>query len=178
VLYAGTLEPRKNVGALLDAWTGLRGEDPDLLPLVLAGGYGWGSERLARRIRSLAPEVIAVGRVDRARLVRIFQAARVFVYPSLYEGFGFPAAEAMACGVPVIASDTSSLPEVLGDAGLRVDPRDAPAIGARIRALLDQPAKAAEIGARGIAQAGRFRWDRAAAEMEAVFLEALADDRA
>jgi glycosyltransferase involved in cell wall biosynthesis len=178
VLYAGTLEPRKNVGALLDAWTGLRGEDPNLLPLVLAGGYGWGSERLARRIQSLAPEVIAVGRVDRARLVRIFQAARVFVYPSLYEGFGFPAAEAMACGVPVIASDSSSLPEVLGDAGLRVDPRDAPAIGARIRALLDQPAKAAEIGARGIAQAARFRWDRAAAEMEAVFVEALADDRA
>jgi glycosyltransferase involved in cell wall biosynthesis len=173
VLYAGTLEPRKNVGALLDAWTGLRGEDPHLLPLVLAGGYGWGSERLARRIKALAPEVIAVGRVDRARLVRIFQAARVFVYPSLYEGFGFPAAEALACGVPVIASDTSSLPEVLGDAGLRVDPRDAPAIGARIRALLDQPAKAAEIGARGIAQAARFRWDRAAAEMETVFLEAL-----
>jgi glycosyltransferase involved in cell wall biosynthesis len=174
VLYAGTLEPRKNVGALLDAWTALRSEDARMPPLVLAGPYGWGSERLARRIRALAPEVTAVGRVDRARLVRIFQAARVFVYPSLYEGFGFPAAEALACGVPVVASNTSSLPEVVGDAGLLVDPRDVGGIAARIRALLEQPDKAAEIGARGVAQAGRFRWDRAAAEMEAVFLEALA----
>jgi glycosyltransferase involved in cell wall biosynthesis len=173
VLYAGTLEPRKNVGALLDAWEALRAEDPRMLPLVLAGPYGWGSERLARRIKSLAPEVTATGRVDRARLVRTFQAARVFVFPSLYEGFGFPAAEAMACGVPVVASNSSSLPEVVGDAGLTVDPRDAPGIAARIRALLEQPDKAAEIGARGVVQAGRFRWDRAAAEMEAVFSEAL-----
>ncbi len=173
VLYAGTLEPRKNVGRLLDAWEGLRGEDARMLPLVLAGPYGWGSERLARRIQALAPEVTAVGRVDRARLVRIFQAARVFVYPSLYEGFGFPAAEALACGVPVITSDTSSLPEVVGDAGLLVDPRDAPGIAARIKGLLDNPGPAADLGRRGIAQAGRFRWDRAAAEMEAVFLEAL-----
>ena len=72
----------------------------------------------------------AVGRVDRARLVRLFQAARVFVYPSLYEGFGFPAAEALACGVPVITSDTSSLPEVVGDAGRLADPQDAGAIAA------------------------------------------------
>ena len=167
VLYAGTLEPRKNVGALLDAWTALRGEDPRMLPLVLAGPYGWGSERLARRIRALAPEVTAVGRVDRARLVRIFQAARVFVYPSLYEGFGFPAAEALACGVPVVASNTLQPPRGGGrrrpDWSIRATP---PAIAARIRALLEQPDKAAEIGARGLAQAGRFRWDRAAAEME------------
>jgi glycosyltransferase involved in cell wall biosynthesis len=174
VFYAGTLEPRKNVGRLIDAWEGLRRDDPQLPPLVLAGPYGWGSERLARRIADLAPlGVTAVGRVDRARLVRLFQAARVFVYPSLYEGFGFPAAEALACGVPVITSDTSSLPEVVGDAGRLADPQDAGAIAAKLKGLLDNPGPAADLGRRGIAQAARFRWDRAAREMEAVFAEAL-----
>jgi glycosyltransferase involved in cell wall biosynthesis len=174
ILYAATLEPRKNVGRLLDAWTALKSEDPQAPPLVLAGPYGWGSERLAKRIEALAPEgVIAVGRVERERLVRIFQAARIFVYPSLYEGFGFPAAEALACGVPVITSDVSSLPEVVGDAGLLVDPGDSGAIAGRIRQLLDRPDRAAALAARGVEQAARFRWDRAAAEMEEVFSEAL-----
>ncbi|HEY2289276.1 MAG TPA: glycosyltransferase family 1 protein [Thermoanaerobaculia bacterium] len=175
ILYAGTVEPRKNLGRLLDAWTALKSEDPQTPPLVLAGPHGWGSERLARRIRSLEPEgVIAVGRVERERLVRIFQAARIFVYPSLYEGFGFPAAEALACGVPVITSDTSSLPEVVGDAGLLVDPEDSGAVAGRIRYLLDHGDKAADLAARGTERAARFRWDRAAAEMEEVFREALA----
>jgi glycosyltransferase involved in cell wall biosynthesis len=174
VLYAGTLEPRKNLGTLLDAWTALRSESPRTPPLVLAGPKGWGSERLIRRIQALASEgVIAVGRVERDRLVRIFQAASVFVYPSLYEGFGFPAAEALACGVPVVVGDTSSLPEVVGDAGLLVDPRDAGAIAARIKAVLENPGKAAELAARGVERAARFRWDRAASEMEEVFSEAL-----
>jgi glycosyltransferase involved in cell wall biosynthesis len=174
VLYAGTVEPRKNLGRLLDAWTALKAEDPQILPLVLVGPYGWGSERLARRIQSLEPEgLIAVGRVERERLVRIFQAARIFIYPSLYEGFGFPAAEALACGVPVITSDTSSLPEVVGDAGLLVDPGDSGAIAGRLRHLLDHPDKAAGLAARGVERAARFRWDRAAEEMEEVFSQAL-----
>jgi len=105
--------------------------------------------------------------------VRIFQAARIFVYPSLYEGFGFPAAEALACGIPVITSDTSSLPEVVGDAGLLVDPGDSGALAGRLRQLLDHPEKAADLAARGIAQAARFRWDRAAREREGVCGEAL-----
>ena len=174
ILYAGTVEPRKNLGRLLDAWTALKSEDPQIPPLVLAGPYGWGSERLARRIQALAPEgVIAVGRVERERLVRIFQAARIFVYPSLYEGFGFPAAEALACGVPVITSDTSSLPEVVGDAGLLVDPGDSGAIAGRLRHLLDHRDRAAALAARGTERTVRFRWDRAAREMEEVFSQAL-----
>ena len=175
LFYAGTLEPRKNVGALIDAWELLRADDAHAPPLVLAGPYGWGSERLARRIADLEAEGLrALGRIERPRLVRIFQAARVFVYPSLYEGFGFPAAEALACGVPVVASDTSSLPEVVGDAGLLVDPGDAGALAARIQTLLANPARAADLAARGIERAARFRWDRAAREMEEVFFEAMA----
>ncbi len=174
VLFVGTLEPRKNVGALLDAWAMLRAENPRLLPLVLAGPNGWGSERLVRRIQAFAPlGVQSLGRVERSRLVRLFQAARVFVYPSLYEGFGFPAAEALACGVPVVASSSSSLPEVVGDAGLLVEPGDAGALAAKIASILSHPGREAELRARAPGQAARFRWDRAAREMEEVFFEAL-----
>src|SRR6185295_10687768 len=174
ILYAGTLEPRKNVGALIDAWELLRAEDAQTPPLVLAGPYGWGSERLARRIAELQKDgLLSFGRVERSRLVRLFQAARIFVYPSLYEGFGLPAAEALACGVPVVASNTSSLPEVVGDAGLLADPGDAGALAARIQTLLADPGRAAELAARGIERAARFRWERAAREMEEVFREAL-----
>ncbi|HEV3076392.1 MAG TPA: glycosyltransferase family 1 protein, partial [Thermoanaerobaculia bacterium] len=170
LLYAGTLEPRKNVGALLDAWEALAADDPRFPDLALAGPYGWGSRALERRIAKLSggaggtgidqgaashdspaeaartassaaagsavhragPRLIALGHLDRARLVRVFQAARIFVYPSLYEGFGLPVAEALACGVPVITLATSSLPEVVGDAGLLAEPGDPAALAAAI----------------------------------------------
>ena len=197
ILYAGTLEPRKNVGALLDAWEALAANDPHFPPLVLAGPYGWGSRALAARIARLAgpgiaedfsrsgsgpgprragPRLIALGRLDRDRLVRLFQAASLFVYPSLYEGFGLPPAEALACGVPAVVLDTSSLPEVVGDAGLLVEPGSAAALAAAMAQMaqrIAEPARAAEMASRAVAQAARFRWERAAAETEAVFREAL-----
>lgn len=174
VLYVGTLEPRKNIGAILDAWEHLHGEDPNTPPLVLVGAYGWSSQHLLRRIEALAPRgVRSLGHVDRAHLVRVFQGARVFVYPSLYEGFGLPPAEAMACGVPVVVSDASSLPEVVGDAGLRVPPGDTGALAQAMRDLLRDPDRASALGARGVERAARFRWDRAAGEMEEVFHEAV-----
>jgi glycosyltransferase involved in cell wall biosynthesis len=179
ILYAGTLEPRKNVGALLDAWERLAADDADFPPLVLAGPYGWGSRPLARRIARLAAaeagrrRFLAVGRLDRAELVRLFQAASIFVYPSLYEGFGLPAAEALACGVPVVALNASSLPEVVGDAGLLVEPGDLQALAEALARLTAHPALAAELGGRAVEQAARFRWDRAAAEMEDVFRDAI-----
>jgi glycosyltransferase involved in cell wall biosynthesis len=186
LLYAGTLEPRKNVGALLDAWEALHREDPGTPPLVLAGPYGWGSRALMRRIESLsgqsgrgtlrragAPKIRYVGRLPRPHLVRLFQAARLFVYPSLYEGFGLPAAEALACGVPVVACRTSSLPEVVGDAGLLVEPGDAGALASAIQRLLGDPGLETELRHRATAQAARFRWDDAARDMEEVFHEAL-----
>jgi glycosyltransferase involved in cell wall biosynthesis len=194
LLYAGTLEPRKNVGALLDAWEALAADDPGFPPLVLAGPYGWGSRALAARIarlaarggtaagtglaatpRSAAPggRLLALGHLDRARLVRVFQAASLFVYPSLYEGFGLPPAEALACGVPAVALDTSSLPEVVGEAGVLVPPGDTAALAAALGRLVAEPGLTAELAGRAAAQAGRFRWQRAAAEMEEVFREAL-----
>jgi glycosyltransferase involved in cell wall biosynthesis len=181
LLYAGTLEPRKNVGALLDAWEALAADDPDFPPLVLAGPYGWGSRGLARRIARLAaraaaagsPRLLALGHLERDRLVEVFQAARVFVYPSLYEGFGLPAAEALACGLPTVVLDASSLPEVVGDAGLLVEPGDPAALAAALDRLVGDRGLAAELAGRAVARAGRFRWERAAAEMEELFREAL-----
>jgi glycosyltransferase involved in cell wall biosynthesis len=178
LLYAGTLEPRKNVGALLDAWEALAAADPRFPPLVLAGPYGWGSRGLARRIARLAAaapgsRLLPLGRLDRARLVRVFQAARLFVYPSLYEGFGLPPAEALACGVPAVVLDSSSLPEVVGDAGVLVAPGDSAALAAALGRLVAEPERVAELAGRAVEQAGRFRWQRAAAEMEEVFQEAL-----
>ena len=174
LLYVGTLEPRKNVGKLLDAWQALRAENPDAPPLVLAGPPGWESERMKRRIESLSPQGLRfLGRVERSHLVRLFQAARVFVYPSLYEGFGLPPAEALACGVPVVVSSSSSLPEVVGNAGLKVEPGDTAALAEAIRMVLDDPGRAAEMAARGVERAARFRWEKAAREMEEVFWEAV-----
>jgi len=174
LLYAGTVEPRKNLGTILDAWEALRLDDPSVPPLVLVGPYGWGSRELVKRIDSLAHLGIkSFGHVSRERLVQLFQAATLFVYPSFYEGFGLPPAEALACGIPTIVSNVSSLPEVVGDAGLQVEPTDPGALMAAIRRLLENPALREELRGRGLEQAARFRWERTAEEMEEVFRESL-----
>ncbi len=175
VLYAGTLEPRKNVGLLLDAWLALRHELAELPPLLLAGGYGWKSRELHARLAGLSGEgVRLLGWLDDDEYLRVLQAARCFVYPSLYEGFGLPAAEALACGVPTIVADTSSLPEVVGDAALLVDPHDPGTLADALRRLLEEPELAADLAARGPRQAARFSWERGAEQLETVLLEALA----
>lgn len=175
LLYVGTLEPRKNVETLLDAWERLHDDrEDDAPPLLLAGGGGWRNRGLRRRLAGLEPHGVRhLGRVEPERLVRLFQGASVFVYPSLYEGFGLPPLEAMACGVPVVASTASSLPEVVGNAGLLVPARDSRALAAEVARVLDDPELARELGARGRARAARFTWERAAAQMAAVFGEAL-----
>lgn len=180
LLSVGTLEPRKNLAALLDVWESLRAEDEGTPPLVLAGGAGWGSRDLARRIQALGapadggPRAVHVGRVDRERLVALLQAARLFVYPSLYEGFGLPPLEAMACGVPVVTSDSSSLPEVVGDSGLTVPPHDRAGLRQAISRLLADDGLSADLADRGRRRAAGFTWDAAAAALEEVFAEALA----
>jgi len=182
LLYAGTLEPRKNVEGVLDAWQALRVADPTAPPLVLAGGYGWRSKPLMRRIERIAaadraageaPTLAVLGRVDEELLARLYRAATVFVYPSFYEGFGMPVAEAMASGVPVVTSDRSSLPEVAGEAALQVRPEDPAQILGALKKLLDDPALSEDLVQKGLERARTFRWEKAAAEMEEVFREAL-----
>ena len=177
VLYAGTLEPRKNLDLLLEAWASLHAERAGALPpLLLAGPYGWKSRGLERQIAALEPlGVRRLGRLERPDLVAAVQAARLFVYPSFYEGFGLPAAEAMACGVPVIVADRSSLPEVVGDAGLLIDPEDPHDLAAALGRLLSEPALAAELGRRGVERAALYSWPRGAARLADLFDRVLAE---
>jgi glycosyltransferase involved in cell wall biosynthesis len=181
VLFAGTLEPRKNLPGLLDAWERLRARGlVDEVPLLLAGPYGWRSRKLLRRIERLAPAGVRyLGRLERAALVATVQAARAFVYPSLHEGFGLPPAEALACGVPTAVSDLSSLPEVVGDAGLRFDPYDPDTIADAIAQLLAlAPDASDEWRERALRQAARFTWESAAEGLAASFTAALGGNRA
>jgi glycosyltransferase involved in cell wall biosynthesis len=146
VLGLGTLEPRKNLQRLVEAWRLLGGE----LGLVLAGGEGWGEQPVLRHqgIRTL-------GYVSDDEVAELFRGAEVFVYPSLFEGFGMPIIEAMACGAPVVASSHPSLDEASGDAAVRADPNDAEAIAAAIGEAI---ARRDELVPRGLAHAARFTW--------------------
>ncbi len=174
LLYVGTLEPRKNVDRILDAWESLRAQRLEFPPLVIAGAPGWRNSALRQRLENLAGQGVEVlGHLGRSELIRLYQGARIFLYPSLYEGFGLPPLEAMACGIPVIVSNVSSLPEVVGEAGLQVSPQDPEALAGAIAALLDEAPLAARLAADGLRRARRFSWDRSAREMEAVFFEIL-----
>jgi glycosyltransferase involved in cell wall biosynthesis len=178
-LAAGTVEPRKNLGLLLDAWEALRREQPEAaLPLVAVGPSGWKSRALERRLERLAPAgVERLGRVPQAELVGLFQGAAALVYPSIYEGFGLPVAEAIACGVPVVVAAGTSPEEVAGDAGLAVDPDDAAALAAAMARLATEPGLAEQLAANARRRASRFRWEDAAAALAALFREVLAEAR-
>ena len=174
ILYQGTLEPRKNVDRLVSAFARLVARG---LPhaLVLAGGKGWQYEAIYRAIEDndLQDRVYLPGYVPRKEQPVWYNLAELFVYPSQYEGFGLPPLEAMACGVPVITSDTSSLPEVVGDAGLTVDPTDVEALAEVIRIVLTNSDKAAAMRLAGRKRASQFTWPAAARRCVAAYRAAL-----
>ena len=166
VLAVGTLEPRKNLTTLLEAFARLRrdGEVDADLRLVLAGARGWLDEPIFATVRSLGLEdaVRFTGFVDDADLPAVYSGAALFVFPSLHEGFGLPLLEAMACGVPVVTSNISSMPEVAGDAAVLVDPRDADGLAAAIARLLRDEALRDRLREAGIARARQFSWETTA----------------
>jgi glycosyltransferase involved in cell wall biosynthesis len=166
ILSVGTLEPRKNVPGLLEAFRRLKDEGDLIHKLVIVGDRGWLYDEVFRRIGQLQLEqdTILTGYLAREDLALAYNLADLLVYPSLYEGFGLPPLEAMACGCAVVTSDRSSLPEVVGDAALQVDPEDVSALARAMAALLCQPDRRAELVARGFRQARRFSWERAARE--------------
>ena len=170
VLSVGTLEPRKNLVTVLDAFESLSAD----CTLVVAGASGWRNEEFDRRLERARGRIVVTGRVSDDELVALYGAAACFAYPSLYEGFGIPPLEAMACGTPVIVSDSTSLPEVVGDAGLLVPARDADALAAEIDRILLSPDLAADLGARGIARSKQFTWDRCAESTVSAYRHALA----
>ena len=162
VLAVGTLEPRKNLTTLLEAFARLRrdGEVHADLRLVLAGARGWLDEPIFATVRSLGLDdaVRFTGFVDDDDLPAVYSGAALFVFPSLHEGFGLPLLEAMACGVPVVTSNVSSLPEVAGDAATLVDPRDGRGLAAAIARLLRDEALHDRLREAGIARARQFSW--------------------
>jgi glycosyltransferase involved in cell wall biosynthesis len=166
VLYLGTLEPRKNVVTLLRAYARLRSEWPDAPRLVLAGARGWLYQEVFDEIRrlGLSEHVQTPGFIDSGEQPLWYNAAAVFAYPSLYEGFGLPPLEAMACGTPVVVSNTTSLPEVVGQAGLLVPPLDEPALATALRRVLQDDRLASGLRQAGLEQAARFSWRRMALE--------------
>jgi len=178
LLFVGTLQPRKNLERLLRAFDLLAATEPRV-SLVLAGALGWQPERLARALAGVRARerVSTVGVVDDADLPALLSGAVALAFPSLYEGFGLPALEAMACGTPVLSSTTSSMPEVVGEAGLLVDPLDADAIAAGLARLVRDPALRAELRQRGLARAATFTWERAARQTLGVLRAAAADRR-
>ena len=172
-LFAGTIEPRKNIESLLDAYNVL----PDTLrfrwPLVLAGYQGWQSEKLHERIESAVTAGWAryLDYVANDDLPILFAGARLFVFPSHYEGFGLPVLEAMASGVPVVCSNSSSLPEVAGGAALMCDALDVKKLTQLIVLGLEDESWRVEAVAKGLAQSSKFSWQRCAKETMAVYRE-------
>jgi glycosyltransferase involved in cell wall biosynthesis len=168
VLFVGTLEPRKNLPALLRAYAAVR---PSLgIPLVVVGGKGWLYDPIFAVVEELGlrDDVRFAGFVPQEDLASWYNAATVLVYPSLYEGFGFPPLEAMQCGTPVITSNTTSLPEVVAKAALTVDPADETALSEALQAIVHDAALRADLRERGLEQARMFSWDRAAQQTRAV----------
>jgi len=164
VLYVGTLEPRKGVPTLLRAYALARRELGIEHRLVLAGGKGWGYGQIFGLVDELGlrDDVLFPGFVPLHELPLWYNGASLFAYPSRYEGFGMPVVEAMACGTPVVTSRSSSLPEVVGDAGVLVEPGDVPGLAAALARVLGDDDYRDDLRRRGLERATRFSWDEAA----------------
>lgn len=180
VLCVGTIEPRKNLRRLLEAMK-LVNAGGRHVPLVLAGPLGWranGSQR-SKGLDALVAEVGLgdsvryLGYVPTADLPGLYSLATVFAFPSLYEGFGLPVTEAMACGAPIVTSTATAMAEVCDEAAVTVDPYDVAELGAAISGLLADGARRAELGEAGLARAAAFSWSRAAAETTAIYRDVL-----
>lgn len=175
VLFVGTIEPRKNIVGLLHAFHHLRTAYNDTqTTLVIAGSMGWLSGETIETVErlDLGSSVRFLGRVDDEALHQLYVAARCHVHPAYYEGFGLPPLEAMACGTPTIVSNVSSLPEVVQDAALLVDPANPEEIAVAMHRLLDDDALHAEMREKGLARARCFSWERAAASTLEVYRKA------
>jgi glycosyltransferase involved in cell wall biosynthesis len=176
VLYVGNIKPHKNVDRLIDAFGRARRSGPDDLKLIIIGDElsKYPVLRQAVHRHKLDKHVRFLGFQPHDTLAAFYRLARAFVFPSLYEGFGLPPLEAMACGTPVVTSNVSSLPEIAGGAALLVDPYDAEAIADGIRRAVNDDALRADLSARGRARARAFSWSQSVAAIHQIYMEVLA----
>jgi glycosyltransferase involved in cell wall biosynthesis len=175
ILFVSTIEPRKNIGALLQAYRRLLDSYKISAGLVLAGATGWLAEQVFDVVEhlDLQRHVTFLGRVQNGDLVYLYNLARCLAHPAYYEGFGLTPLEAMACGTPVVASNVSSLPEVVGDAALLIDPNNEEDLAVALHRLLTDDALHASLRAKGLARARTFTWERAAEQTLTVYRRAL-----
>lgn len=180
LLYVGTLEPRKNLPGLIDAYYGLARAKPELLddvPLVFAGAIGYQGDDVLEKIRGLQLQgrVKYLGYVTHNEKMNLIKAATAFIFPTFYEGFGLPVLEAMNLGTPVVTSKTSSLPELAGDAALLVDPSNPIALAAGVERILTDEDLRAHLRRAGLQRAKAFSWLQAARETHDVYQRVLRD---
>jgi glycosyltransferase involved in cell wall biosynthesis len=173
MLFIGTIEPRKNLSRLLDAYSAMKADVRAGYSLVVVGMRGWRAEKTLHRLRGGIPGVVWLGYVAEQDMPAIMAGASLLVLPSLYEGFGFPVAEAMAAGVPVLTSTSGSLPEVVGDAACCVDPMSAAAIQSAMERLLTSPEERRGMSRRGLKQAQKYTWQESARQSWAFFERAI-----
>jgi glycosyltransferase involved in cell wall biosynthesis len=174
ILFVSTIEPRKNVPTLLRAVWQLMECYKEDVHLVLAGGRGWLFEDTFSVVEELGLDgrVHFVGRVPSEDLLYLYNAAEMLAHPAFYEGFGLPPLEAMACGLPAVVSDVASLPEVVGDAGLLIDPHDVDELTVAMWRVLNDTHLRQEMREKGLRQAARFSWERAARETMTIYQRA------
>ncbi len=171
ILVVGTREPRKNLPALVQAYRRMRRANETKLGLVIAGRSGWKSESLEQELGDGAEQIVLTGFVPQGDLVVLYNLAEIFVLPSLYEGFGFPPLEAMACGCPVIVSNRGSLPEVVGDAAVLIDPESEDSIVTAIRAVENNQSLRADLAKRGVERVKSFSWKTSAVKTLELYRE-------
>jgi glycosyltransferase involved in cell wall biosynthesis len=172
ILFVGAMEPRKNLKTVVAAYSSMRDELKNTYPLVIAGATGWKSAGI-RRLVAKAQRVILTGYVRRSLLPALYHCASLFVFPSLYEGFGMPLTEAMAARLPIVASNRGAIPEIVGDAAILADPLSVSDIATGMERILETPAIASALGETGRQLARRFTWKETAAQTKAFFEQAL-----
>lgn len=173
ILTVSQISPRKNLDTLIKAFGLLKKKPHFLHKLVIVGNNGWLNSSVYETVQreGLTGEVIFTGRIPDNDLIAIYNMADIFTFPSLYEGFGLPVLEAMSCGVPVICSNTSSLPEVVGNAGILFPPRDIYLLAKAIQMLLDDPWLYADLRERGLKKASEYSWEITAKQIVKIFYD-------
>jgi glycosyltransferase involved in cell wall biosynthesis len=177
ILFTGTIEPRKNIERLLDAYAALPQTIRDEYTLVLAGGKGWKDQGIRTKLENLqqkGEKIIVTGYVNDADLPPLYSGASLFVFPTLFEGWGMPVVEAMACGTPVVTTNNSSMPEAAGDAAIMVDAHDVKALTDEIEHVLNDKKLAESMVKKGIKHAAQFSWEQSAKDLKKVIDQVLA----